>query len=141
MEIVDMNQRTTQLSYALAIHPRAPDSRQGRTLRRADRRGAEADEGRLLRRAGEPRRDRLFGPRFEASVSPRRPRKPAREAAEEALRRKKVKVRWGHQLQALTVDGATLRAEVAKLDQVDTGYAVAGREWVVGRSATIRPAM
>ena len=57
----------------------APDSRRSRALRRADRRGAEADEGRLLRRAGETRRDRLFGPRFQASVSPRRPPKPVGE--------------------------------------------------------------
>ena len=58
VEVIDMEQRTTQHSYALAIHPR--------TLRildeaglaeEADRRGAEADEGRLLRREarGEPR--------------------------------------------------------------------------------------
>ena len=37
-------------------------------------------------------------------------------AAEEALRRKELKVLWGHRLQALTVDGGALRAEVAKLD-------------------------
>ena len=57
----------------------APDSRRGRTLRRADRRGAEADESRLLRRTGEARRNRLFGPRVQASVSPRRPPEPAGE--------------------------------------------------------------
>jgi hypothetical protein len=38
-------------------------------------------------------------------------------AAEEALRRRKLKVLWGHQLQGLTVERATVRAEVAKLDQ------------------------
>jgi 2-polyprenyl-6-methoxyphenol hydroxylase-like FAD-dependent oxidoreductase len=37
------------------------------------------------------------------------------------------------------VDGGTLRAEVAKLDQVATGYPVARSEWVVVRSETIRP--
>lgn len=59
---------------------------------------------------------------------------------EQALRRKKLKVRWGHRLQALTVDGGTLRAEVVKLDQVAVGYPVARSEWVVVRSKTIRPA-
>jgi 2-polyprenyl-6-methoxyphenol hydroxylase-like FAD-dependent oxidoreductase len=38
------------------------------------------------------------------------------------------------------MDGATLRAEVAKLDQVATGYPVARTEWVVAHSETIRPA-
>jgi 2-polyprenyl-6-methoxyphenol hydroxylase-like FAD-dependent oxidoreductase len=48
-------------------------------------------------------------------------------------------VRWGHQLQALTIDGATVRADVAQLDQVETGYAVARPEWVVVRNETIQP--
>ena len=51
----------------------APGSRGGRTRRRTDRRGSEADEDRLLRRTGEARRDRLFGPRFQSPVSPRPP--------------------------------------------------------------------
>ena len=61
-------------------------------------------------------------------------------AVEKALRRKKLKVLWGHRLQALTVDGASLSAEVAKLDQVATGYPVARSEWLVAGSETIRPA-
>ena len=61
-------------------------------------------------------------------------------AAEEALRQKKVKVLWGHRLQSLNADDATPRVEVAKLDQVATGYPVARTEWVVARSETIRPA-
>jgi 2-polyprenyl-6-methoxyphenol hydroxylase-like FAD-dependent oxidoreductase len=52
----------------------------------------------------------------------------------------KLKVLWGHRLQALTVDGGTIQAEVATLDQVASGYAVARSEWVVVRSETIRPA-
>ena len=58
---------------------------------------------------------------------------------EEALHRKKLKVLWGHRLQALTVDGTTLRAEVAEIDQTATGYSVSGSEWVVMRSDTVRP--
>jgi 2-polyprenyl-6-methoxyphenol hydroxylase-like FAD-dependent oxidoreductase len=60
--------------------------------------------------------------------------------AEEALRQKKLKVLWGHRLEALTVDGGTPRAEVAKLDQVGSGYPIARTEWVVVGSETIRPA-
>ena len=36
------------------------------------------------------------------------------------------------------MDGA-IHAEVAKVDQVATGYPVARSEWVVVRSETIRP--
>jgi 2-polyprenyl-6-methoxyphenol hydroxylase-like FAD-dependent oxidoreductase len=41
---------------------------------------------------------------------------------------------------SLTAEGATLQAEVVKLDQVASGYPVARSEWVVVRSETIRPA-
>src|SRR6185503_16542454 len=61
-------------------------------------------------------------------------------SAEDALRLKKLEVLWGHRLQSLNTDGGTLRAEVAKLDQVASGYPVARSEWVVVRSETIRPA-
>ena len=61
-------------------------------------------------------------------------------AAEEALRRLKLNVLWGHRLQALSAEGTTLRAEIATLDQVATGYPVARSEWVVARSESLRPA-
>ena len=60
--------------------------------------------------------------------------------AAEALGRKNLEVHWGHRLQGLAVEGATLRAEVATLDQVAMGYPVARTEWVVARSETIQPA-
>ena len=55
-------------------------------------------------------------------------------AAEDALRRKNLKVLWGHRLQGLALEQPTLRAEVATLDQVATGYPVARTEWLVVRS-------
>jgi 2-polyprenyl-6-methoxyphenol hydroxylase-like FAD-dependent oxidoreductase len=61
-------------------------------------------------------------------------------AAEEALRDRKLKVLWGHRLQALDADSVPPRAEVAKLDQVATGYPVARNDWVVVRTETVRPA-
>jgi 2-polyprenyl-6-methoxyphenol hydroxylase-like FAD-dependent oxidoreductase len=141
VEIVDTDQHTTQQSYALAIHPR--------TLRILDEAGLSEGlirAGRKLTKvAYYEGRER----RAEIDYSALASKYPyllvirqslLEKAAEEALRQKKLKVLWGHRLQALTADGATVRAEVAKLDQVQTGYAVAGSEWVVVRSETIRPA-
>jgi 2-polyprenyl-6-methoxyphenol hydroxylase-like FAD-dependent oxidoreductase len=141
VEVVDMDQRTTQQSYALAIHPR--------TLRILDEAGLSEGlirAGRKLTKVayyeGRERRAEID----YSALASRHPyllvvrQSLLEKAAEEALRQKKLKVLWGHRLQALTMDGATVRAEVAKLDQVQTGYAVAGSEWVVVRSETIRPA-
>ncbi len=141
VEIVDMHQRTTQHSYALAIHPR--------TLRILDEAGLSEGligAGRKLTKvAYYEGRER----RAEIDYSVLATKHPyllvvrqslLERAAEEALHQKKLKVLWGHRLQSLTVDGATIRAEVAKLDQVATGYPVARTEWVVARSETIRPA-
>ena len=140
VEVVDMHQRTTQQSYALAIDPR--------TLQILDEAGLS--EG-LIGAGGSDEsayhegRERRAEIDYSALASNHpyllvvRQSLPER-AAEEALRRKKLKVLWGHRLQALTVDGATLRTEVAKLDQVAMGYPVAQTEWVVVRSETIRPA-
>jgi 2-polyprenyl-6-methoxyphenol hydroxylase-like FAD-dependent oxidoreductase len=140
VEILDMHRRTTQHSYALAIHPR--------TLRVLDEAGLS--EG--LIGAGRKLTTVAYyeGPERRAEIdysalSSKHPyllvvrQSLLERAAEEALLRKKVKVLWGHRLQALTVDGGTLRAEVAKLDQVATGYPVARSEWVVVGSETIRP--
>jgi len=141
VEIVDMHQRTTQHSYALAIHPR--------TLRILDEAGLSegliAAGRKLTKVAYYEGRER----RAEIDYSALASRHPyllvirqslLERAAEEALHGKKLKVLWGHRLQALAVDGGTIQAEVAKLDQVATGYPVARSEWVVVRSETIRPA-
>jgi 2-polyprenyl-6-methoxyphenol hydroxylase-like FAD-dependent oxidoreductase len=141
VEIVDMHRRTTQHSYALAIHPR--------TLRILDEAGLSEGligAGRKLTKVayyeGPERRAEID----YSSLASEHPyllvirQSLLERAAEEALRQKKLTVLWGHRLQALTVDGATLRAEVATLDQVATGYPVARTEWVVARSEVIRPA-
>jgi 2-polyprenyl-6-methoxyphenol hydroxylase-like FAD-dependent oxidoreductase len=141
VEIVDMHERTTQHSYALAIHPR--------TLQVLDEAGlseALIRAGRKLTKVayydGRERRAEID----YSSLAARHPyllvvrQSVLERAAEEALRRNKVKVLWGHRLQALAEDGASMRAEVAKLDQVATGYPVARNEWLVVRSATVRPA-
>jgi 2-polyprenyl-6-methoxyphenol hydroxylase-like FAD-dependent oxidoreductase len=135
-----MHQRTTQHSYALAIHPR--------TLRILDEAGLSegliAAGRKLTKVAYYEGRER----RAEIDYSVLASRHPyllvvrqslLERAAEEALRQKKLKVLWGHRLQALARDGGTPRVEVAKLDQVATGYPIARSEWVVVRSETIRP--
>jgi 2-polyprenyl-6-methoxyphenol hydroxylase-like FAD-dependent oxidoreductase len=141
VEIVDMHQRTTQHSYALAIHPR--------TLRVLDEAGLSEGligAGRKLTKiAYYDGRERRAEIDYSALAS-RHPyllvvrQSVLERAAEEALREKHLKVLWGHRLQSLDAEGGILRAEVAKLDQVATGYPVARSEWVVARSETIRPA-
>ena len=140
VEIVDTNQRTTQYSYALAIHPR--------TLRLLDEAGLSegliAAGRKLTKVAYYEGRER----RAEIDYSVLATKHPyllvvrqslLERAAEEALHQKKLKVLWGHRLQSLTMDGGTIGAEVAKLDQVATGYPVARTESLVARSETIRP--
>jgi 2-polyprenyl-6-methoxyphenol hydroxylase-like FAD-dependent oxidoreductase len=140
VEVVDMHQRTTQHSYALAIHPR--------TLSILDEAGlAERLIGagrKLTKLAYYEGRER----RAEIDYSSLPCKHPyllvlrqslLERAAEEALRQKKLKVLWGHRLESLNMDDVTLQAEVAKLDQVASGYPVSRSEWVVVRSETIRP--
>ena len=141
VEIVDMHQRTAQHSYALAIHPR--------TLRVLDEAGlsdALISAGRKLTKvAYYEGRER----RAEIDFSALRSKHPyllvirqslLEKSVEEALRRHQLHVLWGHRLQGLGADGTTLRAEVAQLDQVATGYPVARSEWIVVRTESIRPA-
>jgi 2-polyprenyl-6-methoxyphenol hydroxylase-like FAD-dependent oxidoreductase len=139
VEIIDMHQRTTQHSYALAIHPR--------TLRILDEAGlAEGliHAGRKLTKVGYYEgRER----RAEIDYSVLATKHPyllvvrqslLERAAEEALHQKKLKVLWGHRLQSLAVDDGTIRAEVAQLEPVATGYPIARSEWVVARTKTLR---
>jgi 2-polyprenyl-6-methoxyphenol hydroxylase-like FAD-dependent oxidoreductase len=139
--IVDMRQRTRQHSYALAIHPR--------TL-------LALDEARLSDRlmvGGQKLTKVAFYEGWErraeldySTLTSKHPylliirQSVLERAAEEALGREKLKVLWGHRLQSLNSDDASVRAEVAKLEQVATGYPVARSEWVVARSKTIQPA-
>jgi 2-polyprenyl-6-methoxyphenol hydroxylase-like FAD-dependent oxidoreductase len=141
VEIVDMHQRTTQHSYALAIHPR--------TLRMLDEAGLAGEliaAGRKLTRVayyeGRERRAEIDYERL-ASAHPYLlvvRQSVLERIVNEALVGHKRRVLWAHRLQGLAIDGAALRAEVAQLDQVATGYPVARTEWLVARSETIQPA-
>jgi 6-methylpretetramide 4-monooxygenase / 4-hydroxy-6-methylpretetramide 12a-monooxygenase len=141
VEIVDMHQRTTQHSYALAIHPRTL-----RILEEAGLADALIKAGRKLTKVayyeGRERRAEIDYSRL-ASTHPYLlvvRQSLLERTAEEALRRKNLEVLWGHRLQGLAVEDATLRTEVVTLDQVATGYPVARTEWLVVRSETMRPA-
>ena len=141
VEIIDMHQRTTQHSYALAMHPR--------TLRILDEAGVSSEligSGRKLTTLafydGPERRAEIDYSRL-ASTHPYLlvvRQSVLERTVEEALRRKDLKVHWGRRLQGLAVEDATLRADVATLDQVAMGYPVARNEWLVARTDTIRPA-
>jgi 2-polyprenyl-6-methoxyphenol hydroxylase-like FAD-dependent oxidoreductase len=140
VEVVDMDQRTSQHSYAPAIHPR--------TLQILDEAGLSegliAAGRKLTKVAFYEGRERRAEIDYSALASEHPYLLILRQsvlerAAEEALRRAKLEVLWGHRLQSLDAADATLRAEVAKLDQVAAGYPVARSERLVVRSATVRP--
>jgi 2-polyprenyl-6-methoxyphenol hydroxylase-like FAD-dependent oxidoreductase len=141
VEVIDTNQRTTQRSYALAIHPRTL-----KILGEAGLSDGLIGAGRKLTKVafydGRERRAEID----YAALASEHPyllvlrQSLLESAAEEALRQKDLQVLWGHRLQSLNVDGATPQAEVAELDQVASGYPVARTESVVARTATIRPA-
>jgi 2-polyprenyl-6-methoxyphenol hydroxylase-like FAD-dependent oxidoreductase len=141
VEIVDMHQRTTQHSYALALHPRTLD-----VLAEAGVAGRLIAAGRKLTKIAYYEG---FERRAEIDYSSLRCDHPyllvvrqstLERALQEALGHKDIKVRWNHRLQSLTTDGSSLHAEIATLDQVAAGYPVAQTEWVVAGSETIRPA-
>ena len=141
VDVVDMHQRTTQHSYALAIHPRTL-----RILDEAGLAGSLIGAGRKLTTvAYYDGRER----RAEIDYSALKSDHPyllvlrqslLERAAEEALRQYKHEVLWGHRLQSLEAGAVPPRAEVAQLEQVATGYPVARSEWVVARAETIEPA-
>jgi 2-polyprenyl-6-methoxyphenol hydroxylase-like FAD-dependent oxidoreductase len=140
-QIVDMNLRTTQHSYALALHPRAL-----RILDEAELSDTLLSAGHKLTKIGYYQGAKRRAEIDYSRLASKHPyllvvRQSALERIiEEAFRHRDGKVLWGHRLQALAIDGAAVRADVAKLDQVATGYPVARNEWVVVRTETMQPA-
>ena len=139
VEIIDMHHRTTQHSYALAIHPRTLQ-----ILEQTGLAGALINAGRTLTKVayyeGRERRAEID---YSRLASPHPHLLVVRQSVlertvEEALHRKNVKVLWGHRLQGLAVEGAIVRSEIAKLDHVAMGYPIARSEWVVVRNETLR---
>ena len=139
--IVDMHQRTTQHSYALAIHPQTL-----RVLEEAGLAEGLVRAGRKLTKvAYYDGRERKAEIDYSA-LSTTYPyllvvrQSLLERAAEDALGRNKLEVLWAHRLQSLEAVGERVRAEVATLDHVASGYPVARSEWLVADSAPIHPA-
>jgi 2-polyprenyl-6-methoxyphenol hydroxylase-like FAD-dependent oxidoreductase len=139
VEIIDTHRRTTQHSYALAVHPGTL-----RILDEAGLSGALVTAGRKVTKVayyeGAARRAEIdYSTLWSGHPYLLVLRQSLLErAVEEALGRRNVDVRWGHRLQSLQADG-TVQAGVAELDQVATGYPIARHDWVVVRQETIRP--
>ena len=140
VEIVDMEQRTTQHSYALALHPR--------TLRVLDEVGITGklvSQGRKLSRVayyeGPDRRAEIDF----STLSSTHPyllilrQSLLERTIEEELHRRKQKILWDHRLQALDLRAGRPHAEIAKLERVATGYPMARTEWVVARTERVDP--
>ena len=143
VQIIDMHQRTTQHSYALAIHPRAL-----RILDQAGVSGTLIAAGRKLTKVayfeGREKRAEIDYSRLSTAHPYLLVVRQSllERTAEEALRQKHHRVLWGHRLQGLVeeAEGAGVKAEVAELDQIATGYPIARNEWVVRRTETLEPA-
>lgn len=138
-EIIDMAQRTTQHSYALAVHPR--------TLRVLDEAGLSRvliGGGRKVTRVAYYQ-GRERHAEINYSALPGHPyllvlrQSVLEKAAEDALREKNLNVRWGQRLQGLDTTESRPKADIATLDQVGTGYPIARSESVVAHTETIRP--
>ena len=127
VEVVDMHQRTTQRSYALAIHPR--------TLRILDEAGLSEGligAGRKLTKVafyeGRERRAEID----YAALASEHPyllvlrQSLLERAAEEALGQKKLEVLWGHRLQSLNTRRHRPRG--------GSGEARTGRDRLPGRA-------
>jgi 2-polyprenyl-6-methoxyphenol hydroxylase-like FAD-dependent oxidoreductase len=138
--VVDMNERTTQHSYALALHPRTLDALDEAGLSEgliaAGRKVTKIAFYKGAERCAEIDYSRLWS-KHPYLLLVRQSR--LERAAEEALRHRKLTVHWRHRLQGLDPMAAPAKAEIAELDQVATGYPVARAEWLVARTATIRP--
>src|SRR5262245_25001483 len=141
VEVVDMHQRTTQHSYALAIHPRTLRVLGEAAL--AD--GLIAAGCKLTKVAYYEGRERRAEIDYSVLASEHPYLLVVRQSrlertVEDALHQKKLKVLWGHRLESLDAGGGAVGANVAQLDQVATGYPIARSEWVVARRASIKPA-
>lgn len=140
VEVVDQDQRTSQHSYALALHPRTLDLldelglakglvQRGRALTRIGfyegaKRRAEIDFSKL--------------PGKHPFVLLERQSALERGLEEELLRRK-VKVLWNHRLESLGREGNRTRVGIAKLDRMAMGYPIQRSEWVVVKTLEQRP--
>lgn len=135
VEIVDQGARSSQRSYALALHPA--------TLERLNELGLAERLVRLGRKVnriafyeGSSRRCDVdlarLGGRFPFVLVLRQ--SDLERALEDELGRRRVEVRWNHRLRSLRDEPDRAVAGISQLDQVATGYPVQTADWVEVRS-------
>jgi len=141
VEVIDQDQRVAQHSYALPLHPRTLD-----LIEEAGLLAAVLERGRRLPgMAFYEGSDRRAAVEF-ARLGLKHPflfvlRQSALERqAEDELARRGVKVRWTHRLEGLRLAGGRVEADVARLDEMASGYPIARSEWVVVGRSVRRPA-
>src|SRR5262245_1111345 len=141
VEVIDQAQRTARHSYALPLHPGNLDLlEEVGLLQKALERGRRLPgmsfyEGHERRATIEYARLGLKHP-FLLTMR----QSSLEREAEDELARRGVKVRWTHRLESLRVGGGRAEAEVARLDEVASGYPIARTEWVVVGRSVRRPA-
>lgn len=135
VQVFDKDRRTVLHSYALALHPESLRILDGLGLA-----GGLIDHGHPIRTlafyaAGQRRAELDFaklGGKFPFLLV--LPQSRLEAALEEALHARKVGVHWNHRVQDLALGDEGVRLEVARLDQVTTGYPIARTEWVVTKT-------
>jgi 2-polyprenyl-6-methoxyphenol hydroxylase-like FAD-dependent oxidoreductase len=140
VDVVDRDRRISVRSYALALHPG--------TLTLLDGLGAASaivPLGRVVRKVGFYAGGSRKAEIDFAEAGGRHPyvlvvqQSLLERTLEDELRKRRVKVLWNHRLEALKDGGDAPEAEIAKLDQITTGYPIARTEWEVMRTFPSRP--
>jgi 3-(3-hydroxy-phenyl)propionate hydroxylase len=136
VRIVDEEWRTGTHSYALALHPSTI-----RILEDLDIPGAGLERGRTVEaisfyegaeRHAEARLDGLPSERPVVVL----PQSDLEELLEDALRERRVPVRWNHRLSAFESGDDRVVARLDRLEKSSSGYAVSGTEWSIEGSST-----
>jgi len=135
VRVFDKDRRTVLHSYALALHPESLRILDDIGL--ADRLVEQGHPIRTLAIYGDGRRRAeldfaKLGGKFPFLLV--LPQSRLEAALEEALHARKVRVHWNHRVQDLVPGETGVRLEVARLDQVTTGYPIARTEWVVTKT-------
>lgn len=139
VEVIDQAWRSTTQSYACGIHPASLD-----LLERFGVRSSALEAGLPVQtmafftgaeRQAEVRFDRVNATSPHLLVLPQ---DRLEELLEEELRKKGVRVRWGHRLDDLKQDDIAVTASVEKLGLTSVGYPVARSEEMVESVKEVR---
>ena len=139
VQVIDKHWRTGTHSYALALHPSSLNQLHDLgLLDELSPHGQRVDAVGFYQ--GEDRRCRFSFPdlRRQFPYVLVLPQSRLEGALETALGKEQVKVLWNHRLQAFSESDG--HAEIARLEQVASGYPIARMEWTVAGTFTARPA-